>query len=1175
MLEGSGTSRYVSGPAGPAGESAYQAWLDAGNSGTKDKFVASLKGRDGRDGTAGAGAFVNRSAAVSIPDWRAVYIDDQGAFRLADARDANLFGRVIGIVAHGGAAGDNLVAQSLGELAGPAAGFLFGTSLIVGADGILTPNLDPAAAWRQTVATVAADGRIVVALGEASLIETGDVLLSSDGVAVPSTEAQVRDGEGDGYVRPTALRPVLDKIRTDIFTRAPRPEDPKYGIVADALVAPDGTLVQGTDQTAGINAYLADCRDASARPILPRGANGLGYLVLGTLTAYDEGDYLGEIIAPNYATSNPVVSVLPNPADLLTGTVTDVRGWSNLFRGTGRIRGMGFNRATFAATISVAKPAVVTAPGHGVATNDPVVFATTGTLPSPLVVGTTYFAIRYSADTFGLSLTPYGGAIETKTAGSGTHLVTAKTSLKGCYVTVTTTDEALIGRAGGGGDRIIKQGQGLYINNDDGRTPHPLYADWHVNGGADNVDRTATAAVSKRAILNRRTHGLAVNTAIRLRTKASGGAPGVLPAPLNASDVYYVVNPNFAGANLSNFAIATTAGGTPIEITTAGSGAHSYVLIADDPTVAPEYAVSITAPAIFTSAGHGIVEGTPVRVTTAGVLPSPIVSNDTYFAVLVTPNSFALTAGGAFGAGITATTAGSGDITVTASPSYSWPWTDAATTVVAQRVRQPISIGGLRITYYRPSADSGLPSGSRTDVALVTRCNTSLHYQHVRNLSGVPIAQGIHIENCCFVSLYDSSVAGLLAAGTNYSVALGATCDVDIYSTNITECRRSLDQHRCVNTTIWGGCWPDAIGAHWQSGTKIIGATIAGPISAIYMSGGDVTVLGCRVHCVYSGTATAVFDLRDDVYSFPGVLHIGGGTSITIDVTGAGANQPFLFDLEGPRTTYDTFKVAEMPSSITMDQSVVVKVVGSNADTKLNLLRYSKNFDAGMRQPILGSKNIYIGPTVDFDSENDGSPRCVLFYTNAPQNIGGACIITVENVPSLDVLIVAGSDATKKTGRVDLYVRNVPGKIKIDARGGAIHYGVIEGYSVEEVNRRSTYQDDEYVRIIDRVTGGRTNGTDRRAGVNGQTVAFVRDKDQTLVTGSGTLAALTLQLPSTGIEGRTATFIVQPAVTNATYDGNGKAVAGSPPAGLPAGSWVEFKLIDTTGSGNLVWQYRP
>ena len=43
----------ATGPAGPAGESAYQVWLDAGHTGTQADFLASLKGANGKDGKDG------------------------------------------------------------------------------------------------------------------------------------------------------------------------------------------------------------------------------------------------------------------------------------------------------------------------------------------------------------------------------------------------------------------------------------------------------------------------------------------------------------------------------------------------------------------------------------------------------------------------------------------------------------------------------------------------------------------------------------------------------------------------------------------------------------------------------------------------------------------------------------------------------------------------------------------------------------------------------------------------------------------------------------------------------------------------------------------------------------------------------------------------------------------
>lgn len=74
-------------------------------------------------------------------------------------------------------------------------------------------------------------------------------------------------------------------------------------------------------------------------------------------------------------------------------------------------------------TISNASPAVVSATAHGFAINDKVIFSTTGTLPTGVTAGTTYYIISagFGADSFRISLTLGGTAINTSTAGSGTH----------------------------------------------------------------------------------------------------------------------------------------------------------------------------------------------------------------------------------------------------------------------------------------------------------------------------------------------------------------------------------------------------------------------------------------------------------------------------------------------------------------------------------------------------------------------------------------------------------------------------------------------------------------------------------------------------------------------------------------------------------------------------------
>lgn len=80
---------------------------------------------------------------------------------------------------------------------------------------------------------------------------------------------------------------------------------------------------------------------------------------------------------------------------------------------------------TATATISQATPGVVTWNAHGLDPNAGVVFTTTGALPTGLTAGTTYYVKTVlTANTFTVSATKGGAAIDTSSAGSGVHTVT-------------------------------------------------------------------------------------------------------------------------------------------------------------------------------------------------------------------------------------------------------------------------------------------------------------------------------------------------------------------------------------------------------------------------------------------------------------------------------------------------------------------------------------------------------------------------------------------------------------------------------------------------------------------------------------------------------------------------------------------------------------------------------
>lgn len=90
-------------------------------------------------------------------------------------------------------------------------------------------------------------------------------------------------------------------------------------------------------------------------------------------------------------------------------------------------------------TISQASPGVITDTGSNLAETTPFVLTTTGTLPAPFQPNTVYYVKNAGADSFNLSNTPRGSAINTTTGGSGTHTLTTPPG-NGVYATGNTID---------------------------------------------------------------------------------------------------------------------------------------------------------------------------------------------------------------------------------------------------------------------------------------------------------------------------------------------------------------------------------------------------------------------------------------------------------------------------------------------------------------------------------------------------------------------------------------------------------------------------------------------------------------------------------------------------------------------------------------------------------------
>lgn len=170
-------------------------------------------------------------------------------------------------------------------------------------------------------------------------------------------------------------------------------------------------------------------------------------------------------------------------------------------------------------TISNASPAVIGWASNSLAIGTAVVLSTTGGLPAGLTAGTTYYVRdRLTTGTITLSATPGGAAINTTSAGSGTHTATAH---------VHRVYEALIGAAA-----------------------------------------EVTITIATPGVVTWAGHGRAANDAIVFTTT------GALPTGLTAGTTYYVLAPT-----TDTFTVSATSGGAAIATSGTQSGTHRAGLV--------------------------------------------------------------------------------------------------------------------------------------------------------------------------------------------------------------------------------------------------------------------------------------------------------------------------------------------------------------------------------------------------------------------------------------------------------------------------------------------------------------------------------------------------------------------------------------------------------------------
>lgn len=200
---------------------------------------------------------------------------------------------------------------------------------------------------------------------------------------------------------------------------------------------------------------------------------------------------------------------------------------------------------TGTATMTIASPCVVTWGSSALVDGTPVVFSTTGALPTGLTVGTTYYIKNRSGTTFNLVAT-YGGTTLINTTGtqSGTHT---------CKTTSTVPSTRLTGI------------DPLWL--DLGPTNRHAMFDAIISTGTEqSAGHTVTISNASPGVVSWTAHGLPNGSSLKLSTT------GALPTGLTVGTTYYVV-----GAAADTFNLSATLGGTAINTSSAGSGVHTAI----------------------------------------------------------------------------------------------------------------------------------------------------------------------------------------------------------------------------------------------------------------------------------------------------------------------------------------------------------------------------------------------------------------------------------------------------------------------------------------------------------------------------------------------------------------------------------------------------------------------
>lgn len=249
--------------------------------------------------------------------------------------------------------------------------------------------------------------------------------------------------------------------------------------------------------------------------------------------------------------------------------------------------------ATF--TVTVATPAVFTWTTHNLENDTPIMFSTTGALPTGLSANTLYYVRNKTTSTFQVSTKKGGGVVSTSGTQSGTHTATAQVhkvyeSLQaantGHYPLISPTWWVEVGSTnrwamfdGAVSSQTTNADEIKVTLNTVGRDD--AVALFNVSGCSSTrffmADKTAqqtcTMTIATPAVVTCVAHGFVNGDDITFQTT------GALPTGLAQNTVYYVVNKTD-----DTFQVSLTVGGAAINTSGTQSGVHSVLEVVYDDT---------------------------------------------------------------------------------------------------------------------------------------------------------------------------------------------------------------------------------------------------------------------------------------------------------------------------------------------------------------------------------------------------------------------------------------------------------------------------------------------------------------------------------------------------------------------------------------------------------------